>query len=515
MALDDRERNFEKALKRELRANGAGGLDCPDAETLAAYHERMLSPEEMAAQKSHITACPRCQEILATLEVTEAIPSGAEDFENVLEESAAPEPVSAAAPVSARALEMARVRSASLREMPKRKAYLRWVVPAGAIAAGLLVWIAVNTSRPSMMTKETAPVTVAENREQKEAPLAVPKREEKAPAASSQMSDRLTENDRIATKQESEAFGTAGLAKTQSKPQDETTMLRGRAAAPPTYSHGPRQLQNNAQNQAQNQMPYQKQNNGQIAAQNQPTEFDKMVEAPSADKSAAALTQKEPRRNEKAMKSAPPPPPAVPAPAPGVSAGAAGGKAPRADVDAEAKKDQNKDQKIGAATETVEVTAEAQKALAEEKASDSATLKKLKETQSLGLIAANLRDASGPGVVRTPDERVFWLFTANGVVVKTEDGGKTTHAQRIGEGIKFLAGSAPDAKTCWLLAEKGIVMRTKDGGRKWTTVTAPADENFTMITGLDAMSALITDTSGRVTYSTTDGGATWKVVPQK
>jgi photosystem II stability/assembly factor-like uncharacterized protein len=66
-----------------------------------------------------------------------------------------------------------------------------------------------------------------------------------------------------------------------------------------------------------------------------------------------------------------------------------------------------------------------------------------------------------------------------------------------------------------LLAEKGIVLRTRDGGKKWTTVTAPGDGNFTMITGLDAMSALITDTSGRVSYSTTDGGATWKVVPQK
>lgn len=497
MALEDRERNFEKALKRELRANGAGGLDCPDAETLAAYHERMLSPEEMAAQKSHIAACPRCQEILATLEVTEAIPSGAEDSEKVLAKTVD--------------LAGAPARSASVREMPKRTAYLRWAVPAGAIAAGLLVWIAINTSRSPIVMKQTAPVTVAENREQKEALPSAPKREERAPAASSRMSDELAENGRIATKQESEAFGTAGLAKTQGKPQDETTMSRSRAAAPPIYSHGPRQLQNNAQNQ----MPYQTQNNGQIAAQNQATEFDKMVEAPSPAKNATAPQQNAARRNEQAMKSAPLPPPAAPAPASGVSAGAAGGKAPRADADAEAKKDQNKDQKIGAATETVEVTTEAQRALTEEKADDTTTLKKLKQTQSMGLIAANLRDASGPGLVRTPNEQVFWLFTASGVVLKTEDGGKTTHAQKIGEGMKFIAGSAPDAKTCWLLAEKGIVLRTKDGGREWTTVNAPADGNFTMITGLDAMSALITDPSGRVSYSTTDGGATWKVVPQK
>src|SRR5689334_4427632 len=73
MAVDDRERNFEKAMARELRGDALNGLHCPDAETLAAYHERLLSPEEMAAQKSHIASCAGCQEVLATLEVTEAV----------------------------------------------------------------------------------------------------------------------------------------------------------------------------------------------------------------------------------------------------------------------------------------------------------------------------------------------------------------------------------------------------------------------------------------------------------
>src|SRR5215813_13982197 len=89
MAIEDHERNFEKALGRELRAGGASGLDCPDAETLAAYHERMLSPAEMAAHKSHIAACPHCQDILATLEVTEAIPVQVEENERALAKSEA------------------------------------------------------------------------------------------------------------------------------------------------------------------------------------------------------------------------------------------------------------------------------------------------------------------------------------------------------------------------------------------------------------------------------------------
>ena len=72
MPIDDREQEFERALARHLRdAQGA----CPDAEILAAYHERTLSLEEMAKWKEHIAACERCQEALALVEQTEAVDS--------------------------------------------------------------------------------------------------------------------------------------------------------------------------------------------------------------------------------------------------------------------------------------------------------------------------------------------------------------------------------------------------------------------------------------------------------
>src|ERR1700743_2099425 len=74
MPRDDRDLNFEKALAGSLRSsNAAPGNDCLDAETLAAYHERLLDPEEMAQRKAHIASCERCQEILAQLEATDGI----------------------------------------------------------------------------------------------------------------------------------------------------------------------------------------------------------------------------------------------------------------------------------------------------------------------------------------------------------------------------------------------------------------------------------------------------------
>src|SRR5215475_6203159 len=493
MALEDRERNFEKALKRELRANGAGGFDCPDSETLAAYHERMLSPEEMTAQKTHIAACPRCQEILATLEVTEAVPTGAEDSEKV--------------PVKALELAGARAKSASVREMPKRKLYLRWALPAGAIAAGLLVWIAINSSRPAMMMKQSAPVTVAENREQKEATASVAKPATSAP--SSQMSDKLAENERIATKQDSDAFAMGGLAKSQGKTQDEA-MSRGRAStvAPRAYGPGPRQMQNQT-NQAQNQMLYRTQNDGQILAQDQATELDKVAGAPVTGKNAATLEQNAPRRNEQAAKAAPAPPPAQ-APSPANAAGAAGD---RADTDANAKRELNKDQKAGVTTQAPEATAEARSDYAEEKAGDKSSVasKKLKETQNLGIVAGNLRDVSANGLqfIQTPDGKVLWFFTATGTVFRSEDGGKTTRPQKIGEGIKFIAGSAPDGKTCWLLAQGNVVFRTVDGGKHWWKGSTPKGVEFSTIVATDGEHAAISAMNGTVTVTTADGGTTW------
>ena len=74
MPRDDRDQNFEKALARGLRSpDAAPGNDCLDAETLAAYHQRLLDPEEMAQRKTHIASCERCQEILAQLEATDNI----------------------------------------------------------------------------------------------------------------------------------------------------------------------------------------------------------------------------------------------------------------------------------------------------------------------------------------------------------------------------------------------------------------------------------------------------------
>src|SRR5712692_9899998 len=126
MPSDDRERSFENALASHLRAgNAATGPSgaCSDAETLAAYHERSLAPEQMASLKTHVTDCERCRQILAHLEATDEIPVAAPNMTR--------QPTAAA--------------NSSVRVLHGRRPTLwRWVAPAGALAAALLVWVAVR-----------------------------------------------------------------------------------------------------------------------------------------------------------------------------------------------------------------------------------------------------------------------------------------------------------------------------------------------------------------------------------
>src|SRR5260370_10785081 len=102
MAPDERDRSFDRALARHLRSAApsgeAAGLPavpasqggaCPDSETLAAYHQRSLLPEQLNSLKEHIIGCANCQTVLAHLEMTDEIPLQSAAVEQVFARTAA------------------------------------------------------------------------------------------------------------------------------------------------------------------------------------------------------------------------------------------------------------------------------------------------------------------------------------------------------------------------------------------------------------------------------------------
>src|SRR5882757_7799561 len=154
MAPDERDRSFDKALARHLRstapARQAAGGACPDPETLAAYHERSLLPEQLNSLKEHLVACPNCQIVLAHLETTDEIPLQAAEEDQVFAQTASAPMISVSSQAHAPVEKTLPVRSRRARLL--KGARWQWLAPAGAIAAGLLVWIALHENYTSPLS---------------------------------------------------------------------------------------------------------------------------------------------------------------------------------------------------------------------------------------------------------------------------------------------------------------------------------------------------------------------------
>lgn len=123
----------ERLLEAALRQPGAGGLGgvhrplCPDPETLAAFVERRLVPDEVGRLEGHLAGCDRCREVLATL--VRALP--------VLQ----PEP------------------KPGWHWVGWLSSPWRWAVPATALALLLAVWV---VSREPVATPPAPETTVAD-----------------------------------------------------------------------------------------------------------------------------------------------------------------------------------------------------------------------------------------------------------------------------------------------------------------------------------------------------------------
>src|SRR5258705_3868043 len=135
---ESRDRRREEALARRMgdaldRLDQHGAGECPDAELIAAYHERALQPDEIARWEGHFAICGRCRKILAVLAATAEEPLAEKEEVTHLGEL-----VAASIPVET--------------PRPNPLAWrTRWLAPALGVAAVLAVWVAM---RPPWRTAE-------------------------------------------------------------------------------------------------------------------------------------------------------------------------------------------------------------------------------------------------------------------------------------------------------------------------------------------------------------------------
>jgi hypothetical protein len=465
MAPDDHERTFEKALARHLRpdAPGEAGASHPDAEILAAYHERSLPSQQMISWKGHIAGCAQCQEILAQLEATDELPIAADRQERQSQNvSAMPEPglpdlahVAAQPPMPGGSRTIAARWSRRYKMSPG--ADWRWLAPAGALAAGLLLWVAFHENKPpqfqlaknqqlgvpSPAPAALPPLPAPANKEA--VSKAVPSPSGDARFGVHRETDALTQNQR-ATLDEKKSASAQGdkltapsVARSRNAPSAPVDRDAHRSDITAGISAETTQPQQQTRPSASSPAPPgELQDNSARAARNMVVLSPSTSETSPKAKSVGGATSR-------------------PAPQEQPATGAVAG---------------------------------------------------LRESSAMRM--ANARSSV---TVSVPDSAVLWRVTSAGLIERSTDAGATWALQVSGVVADLLAGSAPSVKVCWIVGRSGTILRTTDGGAHWLKVSSPINDDLAAVFAVDAQQATVSAASSNKTYKTLDAGQTWTPVP--
>jgi len=427
----DRDRNFEKALARQVRAGSRAEASsatpsCADIEALAAYHEGALPPEQGSLWKTHLQGCPQCREILAHLQATDDTPL------------AIPHPLDQRKTVGVPVLK------------PRKTAYWRWAAPAGALAAGLLVWVTVRENRP---------IEVDE----------LPKAASSAPSTSPPPQPAAPKPPAPARKTESANGKPGALAKSRE------TAARSTAAA-----IGKRQTSRASATPAKPAMSAREE-----SAENSVRAYSSAPPEPEVrDRSATAA-----ERQEKAPDLLPSSAAPLPAPEP-------------------ARKISAMSETVTVASAGAVVGTENSAASS---VSDQVALQHKQDLPLSGRGYTALLTLAKDAVAVTiaaPHSSTRWRIGAAGIIARSKDAGAHWTVQPTGVISDLLAGSATSKKICWIVGRAGTILRTTDGGAHWLKVPPPIADDFASVFAVSARQATVSPAHG--TYQTVDGGATWK-----
>jgi hypothetical protein len=466
MPSDDRERTFENALASHLRAGSSAGVPgnlCADSEMLAAYHEGSLPPDQIASLKTHVPSCARCQEILALLEATDQIPL------------ALPDVPRAAAAATKSGLQVL--------PAPKFKRWL-WIAPAGALAAALLVWIAVQQTNSVRLTKQASTIGNEQTeiaKAQPTSPAQVPgpsldatRKTQAAPldafgdfeaVSPSQIDPALKRRSRSLAKEKDSLS-----AKNEGTPAGPPGgIVDGLTATLPKSVTPPASQQSLPPRGAAESVTAEAANSNELA-QSKSDAAQAELEEKSASNKRAAVTFR-PTAPAPAIADAAPPP----APAPST---------PSRQVNTES-------------------AARADHVVQQSESTDLTTLG--------GTAGLRLANSVGAVTVSAPGGRVAWRIGQAGVVEFSSDAQKTWVVQPTGIIADLLAGSAPSAKICWIVGRTGTILRTTDAGKHWRKLNPPVQDDLHSVFAVDARQATVS--LPNASYQTTDGGATWTKLP--
>ena len=459
-------------LVNDLRIRDAD-LHCPESDTLAAYHERSLLPEEMNSWKEHIVGCARCQAILAELETTESIPLQVSAIESATEKEPLADPTAPLDVASRDATALpARVPAKSRVTPISRGVRWQWLAPAGALAAGLLVWVAWHENRTHM----NAPAEIKTAR--LEPPAALPQaatRDDRQSISADELARGSKDQSAI-----NEAVAAKPSPETQSLKQSEKSDLRSRV----THSEPQANKETGARaGSALDSLP------APNRPQNQPAQDSKagVAGALSQTVKVQTLTANAQPQNQQAQQSL------------------------------QAQQNQLTEQKVSGGPNPSRKAEKLKKSKSESptldyRAAAAAPAPPAGPAPSAFNDSGALRMAAAisPYVISAPGNKTLWRVGHIGMVEFSSDGGASWSRQISNVLVDLTAGSAPSDKICWVVGQAGTILLTTDGGSHWTTIHSPLEEDLGGVRATDALHATIWNLANTKVFETSDGGVTWK-----
>ncbi|MGB8323740.1 MAG: YCF48-related protein [Candidatus Acidiferrum sp.] len=459
MPSDDRDQQLERALARHLR-DASPDLGCPDAEILAALHERTLVLDEMARWKEHIVSCTRCQETLALLGETESVEDALLNeqerqepvlLQEALRKAISPRGANAVHAVS-NSVEAGDVPAGSKRgsPMPVRRQALRWLLPIGAIAAAALVWVGVH-ERQNVAEKH-AERQVAENRPE---PAPIP--EQRPPSQS--MKEKAAPDSPVV------------------QPYSD---VPAKLPAPSLQKSAPVAPLGSAGQS----LDAKREENKEAAKASKETQNGDSLKGAESNRLATVQSGAEIAAESAPAPALAPPPAAAPARRDHAAVGGAAALSAMPQTEMRQKK-----------------SADTRNALA------SSMNRTVDSAFSLRNVASSDRS-----VIVAPGDQQAWIVEGAGKVLNSSDGGKTWTPQNTGVTADLSTGSAPSPSVAWIVGKSGTILLSVDAGAHWKQLTSPITGDLGGVHAVDALHAIIWDEGNRKSYSTSDGGATWTPV---
>lgn len=470
----------------EIARRNAGSVPepCPDAEIVSAYAAKMLSEAETARWETHFSVCAACQETLAAL-------AAAEEKSAVLPIVAPVIPLAAA--ISAPASK-AKIPAAIL---ARRHAVWNWLVPGMAAVVVLAVWLGVRERPPAPV----APVEVAHNtpviaRENDQAKRANQKDANipRASAPAAPESDRsefktldaesksaqLKAAPRVmAPMKNSLPKNTRRVFSAPQPPPDETFATPGSA--------GSRVADPLRMNPSATPAP--------------------KAAAPSSSSLQAAPPVLETRRKN-----------LMPGP---LDRSDERSKLKRAEQTQQSREEQQAIAAVTQSTADARPSGQMQREESKEKIESTSQNSEIRANQPARVLrerataqnAIVLAKHQVSTKIFAPKRQTLWIVGPVGTIQRSTNGGLSVITQNSGVLADLLAGSAPSQTVCWVVGRAGTILLTIDS-EHWARVGAPGDQDWIGVRATDALHAVIWDKDQHATFSTSDGGKTWKSLPQ-